>query len=311
MNDLYTALDEYLSVRRVLGFKLRDEGTALPKFLHFMEKKGASYITPDLALQWAIQPQNVLPSHWARRLTMVRIFAQFRSAKDRRTEIPPQGLLPYRYHRKTPYIYDDEEISRLLKAASHLQSATALRASTYTTLFGLLTCTGMRISEPIALDCKDVDLTQAILTVRGTKFGKTRLIPIHSSTVDKLIEYNQLRSRIFIRPKSPSFFISERGTRLTQCSVRYTFVKLSREIGLRAPHDSHGPRVHDMRHTFAVKTLLRWYQTGVDVERHIPKLATYLGHTHVNDTYWYISAVPELLSLATMRLDTIEGGSLS
>jgi integrase len=311
MNDLHTALDEYLSVRRTLGFKLRDEGTALPKFLHFLENKGASYITTDLALQWATQPQNALPSYWARRLTMVRIFAQFHSAVDRRTEIPPQGLLAYRYRRKTPYIYDDEEISRLLKAASHLQSATALRASTYTTLFGLLASTGMRISEPIALDCKDVDLTQAILTVRWTKFGKTRLIPIHSSTVGKLEEYSRLRSRIFIRPKSPSFFVSERGTRLTQCSVRYTFVKLSREIGLRAPHDSHGPRVHDMRHTFAVKTLLRWYQTGVDVERHMPELATYLGHTHVNDTYWYISAVPELLSLATMRLDTIEGGLLS
>jgi site-specific recombinase XerD len=311
MNDLHAALDEYLTVRRTLGFKLRDEGTALPKFLHFLEKKGASYITTDLALQWATQPQNVLPSHWARRLTMVRIFAQFRSAVDRRTEIPPQGLLPYRYRRKTPYIYDDEEISRLLKAAIHLQSATALRALTYTTLFGLIASTGMRISEPIALDCKDVDLTQAILTIRCSRFGKTRLVPIHSSTVDKLEEYSRLRSRIFIRPKSPSFFVSERGTRLTHWSVRYTFVKLSHEIGLRAPHDSHGPRVHDMRHTFAVKTLLRWYQTGVDVERHIPKLATYLGHTHVNDTYWYISAVPELLSLATMRLDTIEGGSLS
>jgi integrase len=311
MNDLHAALDEYLSVRRTLGFKLRDEGSALPKFLHFLEKKGASYITTDLALQWTTQPQNVLPSHWARRLTMVRIFAQFRSAEDRRTEVPPQGLLPYRYRRKTPYIYDDDEISRLLKAASLLQSATALRASTYTTFFGLLASTGMRISEPIALDCKDVDLTQAIVTVRWTKFGKTRLIPIHPSTVDKLAEYNRLRSSIFIRPKSPSFFVSQRGTRLTQCSVRYTFVKLSREIGLRAPHDSHGPRVHDMRHTFAVKTLLRWYQTGVDVERHMPELATYLGHAHVNDTYWYISAVPELLSLATMRLDTIEGGSLS
>ena len=311
MNDLHAALDEYLSVRRTLGFKLRDEGTVLHKFLRFLEKKGASYITTDLALQWATQPQNVLPPHWARRLTMVRIFAQFRSAVDRRTEIPPQCLLPYRYRRKTPYIYDDDEISRLLKAASHLQSAAALRASTYTTLFGLLASTGMRISEPIALDCKDVDLTQAILTVRWTKFGKSRLIPIHSSTLDKLVEYSRLRSRIFIRPKSPSFFVSERGTRLTQWSVRYTFVKLSREIGLRAPHDSHGPRVHDMRHTFAVKTLLRWYQTGVDVKRHMPELATYLGHAHVNDTYWYISAVPELLSLATMRLDTIEGGSLS
>ena len=311
MNALQAALDEYLSVRRTLGFKLRDEGTVLPQFLCFLEEKGSPFITTDLALQWATQPENVLPAHWARRLAMVRIFAQFRSAVDPRTEVPPQGLLPYRYRRKTPYIYDDAEISRLIEAASNLPSATGLRASTYFALFGLLSVTGMRVSEPIAFDRKDVDLTQGILTVRQTKFCKSRLIPLHPSTVDKLVEYSQFRSRIFARPKSPSFFVSEQGTRLTHWSVRYTFVKLSRKIGLRAPNDSHGPRLHDLRHTFAVKTLLKWYQTGVDVECHMPELATYLGHTHVNDTYWYISAVPELLRLATMRLDTIYGGKLS
>jgi len=311
MNDLQPSLDEYLSVRRTLGFKLRDEGTVLPQFLRFLEEKGASYITTDLALQWATQPENVQPAHWARRLRMVRVFAQFRSAVDPRTEIPPQGLLPYRYRRKPPHIYDDGEILQLLEAATHLRSPHGIRPSTYSTLFGLLAITGMRVSEPIALDKRDVDLKQGILTVQYSKFGKSRLIPVHPTTVDKLIEYKRLVSRIFSRPKTPSFFVSERGTRLTHWSVRYTFVKLSREIGLRVLQDSHGPRLHDIRHTFAVKTLIRWYQTGVDVERHIPKLATYLGHKHVNDTYWYISAVPELLNLATKRLDTIPGGSIS
>ena len=305
MSDLQAALDEYLKIRRTLGFKLRDEGTALAQFLLFLEKKDALFITRDLALQWATLPQNALPAHWARRLTMVRNFAKFRSSKDPRTEIPPQDLLPFRYRRKPPYIYDDGEISRLLKASSHLPSVIGLRASTYCTLLGLLAVTGMRVSESIALNRRDVDLARGVLTVRLTKFGKSRLIPVHLSTVEKLTEYSQLRDRLFFSPRCPNFFVSEKGMRLTHWSVRWTFVKLSREIGLRGPHDSHGPRLHDLRHTFAVKTLLRWYQKGIDVERHMPKLATFLGHTHVKDTYWYISAVPELLRLASKRLETI------
>ena len=311
MNNLKVALDEYLSIRRTLGFKLRDEGTLLPQFLSFLEKKGTQFITINLALQWATQPKNVLPAHWARRLSMVRVFARFCSAVEPRTEIPSAGLLSHRYHRKLPYIYNDDEISQLLEAAGRLRSATGLRASTYSTLFGLLATTGMRVSEPIALDRQDTDLSRGILTIRRTKFGKSRLVPVHFSTLDKLIEYSRLRTRIFVSPKSSSFFVSERGTRLTQWIVRHTFIKLSREIALRGPHDSHGPRLHDLRHTFAVKTLLRWYQTGTDIERHMPELAAYLGHTHVKDTYWYISAVPELLRLAALRLDTIQGGPLS
>ena len=163
----------------------------------------------------------------------------------------------------------------------------------------------MRVSEPIAFNRQDVDLSRGTLTVGSTKFGKSRLIPIHSSTIAKLSEYSRLRDRLFIIPRCPNFFVSEQGTRLTHWSVRRTFVILSRQIGLRGPHDSHGPRLHDLRHTFAVKTLLKWYRAGVDVECHMPQLATFLGHTHVNDTYWYISAVPELLRLAIKRLDTI------
>lgn len=183
-----------------------------------------------------------------------------------------------------------------------------MRAATYATVFGLIAATGMRISEPIALDREDVNLTRGILTIRRTKFGKSRLIPVHSSTIDKLIKYNKLKSHIFPRPNSSSFFLSERGIRLTHWSARHTFIKLSREIALREQCDSHGPRLHDLRHTFAVKTLIKWYRSGVDVERHLPELAAYLGHKHVNDTYWYISAVPELLRFATIRLDTIQGG---
>ncbi len=308
MNNLQTALGNYLNIRRTLGFKLRDEGTVLPKFVHYLEEQGSPFITTDLALLWAIQPKEVQPAHWARRLRMVRIFAQFQSAADHRTEIPPQGLLPYRYHRRTPYIYNDSEISHLLQAANHLASDIRLRASTYYTLFGLLAVTGMRVSEPIALDEQDIDLEKRILTIRCTKFGKSRLIPLHPSTVDKLREYSSLRNRLIANPKSPSFFLSEQGTRLTHWTVRRTFVKLAREIGIRGPDDTHGPRLHDVRHTFAVKTLLKWYQTEVNVESHMPKLSTYLGHAHVNDTYWYISAVPELLRLATLRLDTFLGG---
>jgi integrase len=165
----------------------------------------------------------------------------------------------------------------------------------------------MRVSEPIALNRGDVDLVRGILTVRLTKFGKSRLIPVHLSTLEKLAEYNRLRDRFFSSPRCPSFFVSEKGTRLTHWSVRWTFVKLSRQIGLRGLNDSHGPRLHDLRHTFAVKALLRWYQTGTDVDRHMPELAAFLGHTHVNDTYWYLSAVPELLRLANKRLDAIWG----
>jgi integrase len=311
MTEIGKALHEYLSTRRALGFKLYDEGTLLPQFLCFLQKENASFITTDLALQWATLPENVQPAYWARRLAMVRAFAKFYNALEPMTEVPPQGLLPYRYHHKHPYIYDDTEILRLLDASSCLQSAAGLRASTYSTLFGLLAITGMRVSEPIALDQSDVDFRQNMLTVRQTKFGKSRLIPLHSSTVVKLQEYGRLRDLLFPEKQSPSFFISEKGSRLTDWAVRWTFVKLSREIGLRASNERHGPRIHDLRHTFAVKTLIRWYQADVDVERHMPELAAYLGHTHVNDTYWYISAVPELMSLASLRLDRIYMEKLS
>lgn len=303
---LREALEEYLKVRRMFGFKLRIPGSLLRKFVTYAEREAASFITRELAVRWATQPKNCQPHQWANRLSMVRTFARYVSAMDPRTEIPPEGLLPHRFHRKSPYLYTDEEIVRLIEAARQLPSPLELRAFTYATLFGLLAVTGMRMSEPIALDRDDVDLTRGILTVRRTKFGKSRIVPIHASTLEELRRYAELRDRMCPRAQTRSFFVSERGTRLTEWSVRWTFVHLSRQIGLRGPEDSRGPRLHDLRHGFAIETLLRWYRTGVDVEQHLPELSTYLGHIHVHDTYWYISAVPELLQLATLRLE--QGG---
>jgi len=234
---------------------------------------------------------------------MVRQFARYRSATDPRTEIPPQGLLPHRYHRKPPYIYRDDEVVRLIQAAQQLPSPKGLRAATYSTLLGLLSVTGMRISEPIHLDCDDVDLAEGILTVRQTKFGKSRLVPVHPSTQKVLRHYACLRDRIFPRPVTPSFFVSERGTRLTDCTVRWTFVRLSHRIGLRGPSDRRGPRIHDLRHAWVIRTLRHCYGAGEDVERRLPAITTYIGHGHVTDTYWYFSATPDLLKLAAARLD--------
>lgn len=303
MSELRTALKDYLTIRRQLGFKLRDEGSLLPKFILFIEQHGASFITRDLALLWAMQPKNVLPAWWAKRLCMVRGFAQYLSVVDTRTEVPPQGLLPYRYCRRSPYIYRDEQIEQLIEAAKQLPSLIGLRPYTYSTLFGLIGVTGMRMRESIRLKCDDVDFENGVLTINDTKFGKSRLVPIHPSTQRALKQYECQRNQIYPNSIDPNFFLSDQGVRLTGWIVRHTFVKLSRQIGWREVSDSHGPRLHDFRHTFAVRTILNWYRSGIDVEQQIPKLATYLGHTHVSDTYWYLSAVPELMQLAAMRLE--------
>lgn len=310
MIGLQRSVDEYLTLRRSLGFKLRDEKNVLMQFAEFLEQQGAEFITTDLAVQWAVQPEGTLSSHWARRLSMIRLFARHHAGSDPRTQIPPKGLLPYRYQRKQPYIYSEHEIVELLKATAALPSPVGMRGLSCCCLFGLLASTGMRMCEAISLDCRDVDLVNGILTVRHTKFNKTRLIPIHSSTCKKLQQYERTRSERLVRPTSPAFFLSDRGTRFTQWAVRYAFVHVSRQIGLRGPDDSNGPRLHDLRHTFAVNVVLAWYRAGIDVDQRLPQLATYLGHAHVNDTYWYLTAIPELLQWATKRLETDDGGTL-
>jgi integrase len=237
-------------------------------------------------------------------LGIIRRFAIWHSATEPRTEIPPAGLLPHRYRRKPPHIYSDEEVEIVLRESQQLPSPNGLRARTYTTLFGLLVATGMRVNEALGLDRVDVDLERGILYIRRTKFGKSRYVPVHASTLAALKKYAEVRDRVFPAPLIPAFFISEKSSRITEWMARYTFAKLSQRVGLRASAKGHGhgPRLQDMRHRFAARTLIHWYRAGLDVERELPKLSTYLGHVHVNDTYWYLEAVPELLQLATDRL---------
>lgn len=303
MSSLNKGIDDYLGQRRELGFKLRDHESVLKGFASFLKREGGSHITTELALRFAKQRRNVQPARWARRLSIVRGFAQYWSATDAKTEIPPPGLLPHRYRRRAPYIYTDDEILRLMEAAKRLPSATGLRGWSLATFFGLLAVAGLRINEATGLNRDDVDLSQGVLTIRWTKFGKTRLVPVHPSTQRALRQYARKRDRIHPKSRTPSFFLSEHGTRLTEWSVRRAFIRISRQIGLRGESHHSGPRPHDLRHVFAVKTLLSWYRAGLDVERQMPLLSTYLGHTHVADTYWYLSAVPELLGLAAARLE--------
>ena len=299
-------MEQYLATRRSLGFQLCQVGATLGNFVAFAEEQGASYITVDLMLRWAKPLSRVQASTRADWLAMVRRFALWRSTTDPRTEVPPENLLPARYHRKPPYIYKDEEIEYLVRAAADLPSPAGLRGLTYSSFFGLIAVTGMRMSEALALDRDDIDLEEGVLTIRRTKFGQSRLVPIHSSTCIALQRYAERRDRLLPHPATPAFFLAEHGTRITKWSAAYNFAKVSQRIGLRTPirgrRHGRGPRVHDLRHRFAVRTLIDWYRTGLDVEREIPKLATFLGHVHVNDTYWYLEAVPELLQLATDRL---------
>lgn len=304
MKPLEQALNDYISVRRSLGFRFQTPAILLRSFVVFLQAEGASHITRELALRWALQPAQVQPSTWTARLGMVRRFAIWCSATEPLTEIPPADLLPHPYRRKPPHIFSDEEIERLLRKTQQLPSPKRLRAHTFTTLFGLLMVTGMRVSEALGLEKPDIDFDHGILHIRCGKFGKSRYVPIHPSTVEALKKYAQARDHLFPSPLTLAFFLSERGTRITNGMTEYTFAKLSQQIGLRlqAKHHGRGPRLHDMRHRFAVRTLIDWYRVGLDAERELPKLATYLGHVHVKNTYWYLEAVPELMQLTIDRL---------
>jgi integrase len=313
MSPLEDALREYLALRRSLGFQLRQQETTLRSFIAFADH-AAAYITVDLMRRWADRPQSrAQPATQAMWLATIRRFAQWQQARDPRTEVPPEDLLPQRVLRKPPYIYTDEEVEGLIRVAAQIPSRRGLRGLTVATYIGLVAATGMRASEAVALNRDDIDWQDGVLTIRCTKFGKSRLVPLHPSTCQALRHYACERDRIHPRPMTPAFFVAERGTRLTLCSAEYHFAKVSQRAGLRTPirgrRHGHGPRIHDLRHRFAVKTLVDWYRAGADVERELPKLSTYLGHVHVNETYWYLEAVPELLQLATQRLMDRHQGS--
>ncbi len=303
MTTIRQSIQNYLAVRRNLGFKLLDAGLCLAKFAAFLEARSASHITVSLALEWAQQSPSAQPATCAQRLGYVRGFTRYHVASDPQTEIPPSGLLPFHPCRAQPYLYTGQDIAGLLQCALELPTAGGLRPWTYHCLLGLLSVTGLRIGEAIRLKAEDVDLQEGVLTIRGTKFGKSRLVTIHQSTGEVLEQYRARRETFLAGRTASTFFITRRGNHLDIGDIHRTFYQLSRRLGLRGASASHGPRLHDFRHRFALETLLQWYRSGEDVERRMPVLSTYLGHVHVADTYWYLSACPELMGLAVGRLE--------
>jgi integrase len=303
MKIIRSSLEEYLAVRRALGAGLKEPGQALEHFVSLLEREGAEFITTELALEWACEPRDAQRATWSRRLTAVRRFATWLSAFDPRTEVPPFGLIRASTRRPRPHIFTDEQIALLMTKASRLWSPRGLRCRTLVALIGLLAATGVRPGEALALTDADVDLHCGVLHIRLTKFGKSRVVPVHESTRLALESYARERDQIWPQRTSDAFFVSERGTRFEPSAARRTFAKLTVAVGLRKPVTGkkvgRGPRLQDLRHTFATRRLVEWYRAGADVNRLMPTLSTYLGHVSAANTYWYIEAIPELLELAT------------
>jgi integrase len=301
MSRLRVLLHDYLAMRRALGFKLQNDGTALLAFVDFMEREQADTIRTDLALAWAKLPMEVQPRRWAQRLSYVRGFARYCRAFDEGTEVPPPQLLPVPRRSPRPYFFTDENIETLLQAALQLPAKDELANHTYHCLFGLLSVTGLRIGEALALTVDDVDLDQGILTLRSTKFGKSRLVPLHATSLAVLTDYRHRRDGFLAGRAVTHWFINAQSTRLSYDSVSDVFHRLTATL----PEQSgrRRPRLHDLRHHFAITTVVRWYREGQDVERQLPVLSAFLGHVEVRDTYWYLSARPELLEAAKERLE--------
>lgn len=299
MKSLHQAIEDYLALRRSLGFKLREYGVCLTEFVAFLKKHRSARITNKLAVEYATQRQYEKPVSWSRRLGIIRGFARYRIGADPKTEIPPVGLLRFRSQRARPYVYSQDEIRRLLKAALTMKTQYQLQRHTYYCLFGLLAVSGLRLGEAINLQPQDVDLSAGVLTVRGTKFGKSRLVPLHSSTLAVLRDYTKRRDHLLAGRPIPYFLMTGRGKKMEKSGLSLVFRNLSRQIGIRKPGVRNGPRLHDFRHRFAIQTLLRWYRRGESVPQRMPVLATYLGHVNVSGTYWYLSSTPELLVVAS------------
>jgi integrase/recombinase XerD len=301
VSPIHQAVQDYITIRRALGFKLVRQAALLVQFADYAEARAATRVTIDLALDWATRPSRGSLTWWHQRLSVVRGLATYLQTLDPATEVPPADLLPTRVHRATPYLYSADEITAILAAATTLRFP--IRVATYQTLIGLLATTGMRQGEAIRLDRDDVDLSHGSVRIVDSKFGKSRELPLHSTTSGALCVYDRRRDQLHPKPATPSFFISVAGTRLLSSCVDRTFQQLVSRAGLRPRSASCRPRLHDLRHSFAVNTLLAWYRDGLDVQARLPLLSTYLGHRNPAATYWYLSASPELLALAGARLE--------
>ena len=297
-------VEDYLAHRRRMGFALRIDGARLQNFARFADTSGHSGpITIDLVLRWATQPSPRPRRFPARRLDPVRPFALYRAAFDPATEVPPRGILGPARQRPVHHIYTQKEVAALLAAANELAPASGLRPATYATLFGLLVASGLRVSEALRLSRADADLAAGLLTIRSTKFRKSRLVPLHPTTTAALRTYAIHRDRAVPRPTAANFFTSHRGSALPYGTVRTVFRELRARLGWNALTPR--PRIHDLRHTFACRRLEQFYEAGLDITPRVAALATYLGHARVSDTYWYLTGTPELLALATRRFEAL------
>ena len=308
--SLAVQLDLYMSVRRSLGYDLRTDERVLRRFARFADQAGAPHINTALFLRWDASLPAAGTSTRSARLGKVRLFAQWLSSIDPAHEAPPRGLLPDRSGRKRPFIYSEAEIAQIVTEARELPSIYGMRGLTCSTFFGLIAATGLRISEALALDPEDLDTATGVLCVRRGKLGRERLLPLDPTVVDRLIAYGAERDRLLGYTPS-ALFVRGEGSRLTEWSARYDFAVVSQRIGLRERPRYHrhgrGPRIHDLRHTFAVRTMINWYRAGKDPTREMIRLTTWLGHTKPESTFWYIEAVPELLELAMERATRLNG----
>lgn len=305
MSALSEAADEYLRLRRALGHDLAEAHRLLPRFVAYLDATGQPTVTIESALAWSQQPAaDPASSVWPHRMTVARGFARHMASLDARTEIPPLGLIPSRQRWRPPFIYDPADVAALLAQARAMRWR--LPAATHETVIGLLAATGMRVGEALRLNRADIDWDHGVVMIHRSKFTKSRQVPVLECTLAALHHYADVRDRLCPAPATPSFFISVRGARLIYPVVREVFRRLCDDSGVGAGSPTR-PRVHDLRHSFAVATLLNWYRTGEDVEARLPTLSTYLGHRDPRSTYWYLSAAPELLALAAGRLELSRG----
>lgn len=303
MKSLRQGVQEYLEYRWRLGFKLHRTQHLLTHFVSFMEQNRAKHITFKLALKFATMDTKA-PNAWASRLGIIRRFAEYWSTVDPKTEVPQKKLLPNSYKRQSPYIYTDTEVTKLVECSESGYPNDRFDQYTYFVLFGLLAVTGMRIGEALALNCEAVNVQNKIITIYQSKFRKSRYIPIHKTTAEVLNDYSKYRNQCFPNPTTSRFFIDRTGKALAERRVRHVFHKRLTKIGLTESKGCN-PRIISLRHTFAVKTLLRWYKQGLaPVDQCIPLLATYLGHVKPTNTYWYLTATPQLLQLVVSRCKT-------
>lgn len=303
MTSLREGIAEYLELRRSLGFRLKQAEFHLVDFAAFAERRHATHVTARLAMQWARQPASTDANYLAGRLRSLRGFARYRVLSDPRTEIPSQDLLPRRRITFRPYLFSEDEVRRILAESlrPHGRATDFDRLGRYI-VYGLISVTGMRVGEVLNLDLGDVDLDQGIITIRNAKFGKSRLVPVHEATRGALRHYRKERAAILGSRSVDAFFVSVQGNRIVHTTLDLAFRRLTTRLGLRGASDSRGPRLHDLRHTMAVEVLRRCYGTGADPERQLPALSTYLGHTQLSYTYWYLHQNPELMAEAVARL---------